>query len=71
MTVKAEVVGDVSKHGYPKIKKGHSGVVVLFNKPSCGTIIAGEEYHNIGEYHTNFDESYFSLFTGSVTLSNT
>lgn len=60
-------------HQYPK--KG-STVYVLFEKPGCGTpvhIIPGENGacgDKVGQYSSNWVESVFSVFSGSITLSN-
>lgn len=65
---------------YPCLKKlvykntGNT-IIVLFDKPKCGTIIfkhvvAGNCLDEVGEYYQSWDEPIFTPFTGSITLSN-
>ena len=70
----------ISGEIYPCLKKlvyettGNT-IIVLFNKPKCGTtifknVVEGNCLDEVGEYYQLWDESLFTPFTGSITLSN-
>jgi hypothetical protein len=44
--------------------------IVLFDKPSSGTVIQASTNHPLGEYKTNWQMDNFTLFDGDVTLEN-
>lgn len=51
---------------------GDVSIVVLFTKPSSGTIVStnNEAYYPLGYTPLDWEESDFSPFHGSVVLSN-
>ena len=57
---------------YPCLMKSMSGIIVLFIDKHTGIVVSneGDDDNNIGDYRTNWVESSFVLFEGSITLSN-
>ena len=71
MSVKS-VVEDEQEINYPCLMIGLGGMIVLFNKKGCGTIVSfnSSPIDCIGEYQTNWVMSCFNTYTGKVELSN-
>lgn len=56
---------------YPWIGAGHEGLLVLFDSRSSGIVLRENPYYAVGEYIRNdWAEDNFTVFTGTVTLSN-
>ena len=56
---------------FPKLMKGKiTGVVVLFLKPTEGTVIIEGGTYNIGEHQDEFIMSKFEDFKEELTLKN-
>ena len=70
--VKSSVSGIQS--GFPKMMVAGDGEVVMFSAPDVGMVLVpGKSYSEsnpVGYYHDSWDMSYFSDFSGKVTLSN-
>lgn len=64
------MVEDKDCNKYPCIMIMKNGITVLFEEPSCGTVInAGNSIHSIGSYSDRFAMDMFKPFHGSVTLT--
>jgi len=59
---------------YPYIGMSENGIIVLFNRTHCGTILlkssSVSSVFNVGEYRTDWIESNFKPIGGEVVLSN-
>ena len=55
---------------YPCLMVYPDGLLVLFCKESCGTVISRDDTYHIGEYDENWDMDKFEPFDGEVTLKN-
>jgi hypothetical protein len=70
--VKENVKKDTTK--YPCLKQAvnnHGVCIVLFTEKGKGFVVyAANENCYLGEYASNWAESNFTLFDGTITLSN-
>ncbi|CAH56650.1 hypothetical protein PHG11b_23 [Flavobacterium phage 11b] len=56
---------------FPKLMTTSDGLVVIFIREKCGTVIRSEDNHWVfGEYSERYGMSYFKDYNGEVTLKN-
>ena len=69
--MKSEIIEAKPKCKYPYLGIDQkTGGVILFTKRDTGMVVRQDEDFPIGEYDTNWDESSFTPFAGTVQLSN-
>ena len=61
---------EVEKLEYPKLKIYKSGLIILFYDSKKGTVVAGDQTYEIGEYSRTWNSIEFKDYTGEVKLSN-
>lgn len=63
----------VKNISYPKIMSAANGIIVLFEAPRAGTVLArptSSKISYIGQYLTNWDMDCFTVFNGTIELDN-
>lgn len=71
MSVKASTSVRAPSRTYPKLMVSSVGTVVLFERPTQGTVVGSSTKHiKVGEHSSNWDMSNFTDYSGSVTLEN-
>ena len=62
---------DLKSETYP-VLKGSGDHIVLFTSPKTGVSLVsnGKNWPFVGSYSETWSESLYTVFTGSVTLSN-
>lgn len=67
-----EAVKPPTPRSYPCLLVGSYGLIVLFKKCECGTVLqnGSQSARAVGEYHTDWIMDAFKPYTGSLTLSN-
>ena len=68
--IKSVVNVEAERNDYPKLMASKSGVIVLFSKHGCGTIISSGEHYECGRWRDDWLMDVFNDFDGSITLSN-
>jgi len=64
-------VNDRKENEYPKLMGSVStGLVVLFNKRSCGTCVYGDNEHKVGDYREDWIMENFVDYNFELTLQN-
>jgi len=59
------------KPKYPCLKQSKYGVVVLFYSYRRGTVVAGVDITDPGQFREDWEEDdCFTPFSGSITISN-
>ena len=71
LTVKVDANVNSYIPEYPFLGIAATGLVVLFNKPSEGTVIEMFGGYKIGEISNIWNMDHFKPFTGSITLTQT
>ena len=61
-----------TSENYPILKISQHGNIVLFSTKHCGTIVhcCNPSMYTPGYYATSWSEEEFSIYTGSISLSN-
>ncbi len=67
--VKENKVKPTRKYPYLGIRK-ESGAIVLFISELTGTTIVGGRHNKVGKFSESWYEPDFTLFEGTITLSN-
>ncbi len=55
---------------YPKLMTDGRGLIVLMSEHECGTVVAANEYHEVGYYTASWAISCFHDFDGTIELQN-
>lgn len=56
---------------YPCLKKGSTGVVVLFTEPNKGLVLkSGSTTYKVGNYSDDWNEHSFTLYPNIILISN-
>jgi len=63
-------VADTEEPKYPYLGRSQSGATVLFISMGKGLCLVGSIHHAAYTFNTIWDESAFTPFKGSITLSN-
>jgi len=69
LEIKFNKVKALNKYPYIGIKED-SGAIVLFIFERTGTTLIDGKYNKAGKFSTNWAESEFTPFNGTITLSN-
>ena len=66
---KMKVVEKAMNDVYPCLKV-NNGLVVLFSEKETGTVVKSDGLYHIGYYQTDWAEENFTLYNGTLELSN-
>lgn len=71
MSVKSTTSNKITSTPYPKLMGTHGGLIVLFCRPKCGTVVVQiNPSATVGYYSEDWEMSHFTDYMGSVTLEN-
>ena len=69
LTVEVDTKKTTAKWEYPFLGIAESGLIVLFNKPGEGMVLANGNGYTVGEIRKDWSMSYVNPFVGSITLT--